>query len=100
MTMIPGIESPFESMKSLSERRTTPPTDGQVTNQMLVAATQWPVRFDLKSGHLRCMKCQQGILSMGKNGRGYQTTCQDIMGLVVMHMIQAHEFTREGENGG
>jgi hypothetical protein len=96
--MIPGIASPFEQMERLSEKRAEPPTDGQVTNQMLMAATQWPVRFDLKHAHLRCMKCQQSILAMGKNGQGYQTTCQDIMGMVVMHMIQVHQYTREGKD--
>jgi hypothetical protein len=73
-----------------------------VTNAMLVIASEWSVRFDIRSNHLRCIGCQQSILSMGKNGIGYTSSIQEMMGQIVAHMIQAHKFTREGllENGG
>jgi hypothetical protein len=80
------------------------PPGGEVTNEMLMAATQWPVTFDLESLHLRCARCLQSIMAMGlkKQGKriGYNTTTQDIMGSTVMHMIQAHKFDREGVNHG
>lgn len=84
------------NVKDLSEEKVTPPPEGQVTNDMLVAATQWPVKFDIRHHHIRCIKCQQSIMSMGKNGQGYTTNNQTILGLTVMHMIQTHQFTREG----
>jgi hypothetical protein len=90
-----------QSMADLSEEKTEMPEDGAVTNAVLILASTWPVTFDLKNGNLRCSRCRQSIIAIGRNGIGYMTNIQDIMGQVVMHMIQAHQYTREGaiENG-
>jgi hypothetical protein len=90
-----------QSMADLSEERTEMPEYGAISNVLLVMSSMWAVAFDLKNGNLRCSKCRQSIIAIGKNGVGYMTTIQEIMGQVVMHMIQVHNYTREGtiENG-
>lgn len=84
-----------------SEKMAAPPPEGAVTNAMLLKGSSWPLAFDIRNNHLRCGSCRQSVQSLGKNNIGYTSNVQTILGLVVMHMIQAHGFTREGfiENG-
>jgi len=90
------VRSASQSPAELSDKMATPPTDGAVTNAMLMAASTWPISFDIRTNHVRCGRCRQSIQSMGKNGIGYTGDAQTLMGLVVMHMIQVHKYTREG----
>jgi hypothetical protein len=98
------MKTPSEMMDRLNTNHKPMPPGGGVTNDMLMAATQWPLTFDLESMHIRCVSCKQSVMSMGlkKQGKriGYQATSQDIMGNTVMHMIQRHNFDREGVNHG
>jgi hypothetical protein len=80
----------------LSDEMVTMPEEGEVTNDMLLKASIWAVNFDNLNHHIRCAGCRQSIMATGKNNHGYTTNVQTILGLVVMHMIQVHNWTREG----
>lgn len=84
-----------------SDKQAIPPPDGAVTNEMLLRASTWPLAYDIRNNHIRCGSCRQSVQSLGHNNIGYTSNVQTILGLVVMHMIQTHGFTREGaiENG-
>jgi hypothetical protein len=82
--------------RDLSDEMAAMPEEGAVDNAMLLKASVWAVKFDNLNHHIRCVGCQQSIMATGKNGRGYTTNIQTILGLVVMHMIQKHNWTREG----
>jgi hypothetical protein len=84
----------------LSDEMAEMPEDGAVTNEMLLKASEWAVNFDNLNHHIRCAGCRQSIMATGKNNRGYTTNVQTILGLVTMHMIQAHNWTREGIQDG
>jgi predicted small metal-binding protein len=83
-------------MADLSDKRTEMPADGAVSNDLLMMASLWSVTFDLQSANLRCVRCGQSIMAIGAKGMGYMTNIQEVMGQIVMHMIQAHGYTREG----
>jgi hypothetical protein len=83
-------------LAGLSEERTPLPEGFEIDPQVRYAAKVWPLRFaervDALCGYGHC---NQVVVPIRRDAESYEYTDEEREGLILAHLMQRHEWTRE-----
>jgi len=87
-----------DDLSQLSGQLVEPPAEFAVSADVWTAVRDWPTQLADRGGqiHTVCGRCDQSIMVMAKDGQAYSYAELDQDGLTLAHLIQRHEWTREG----
>jgi len=98
---VSGIRSgvSYDDLSTLSGQLVEPKAAFAVPAEVWDSVRAWPVDHAVRDGqvHVVCGDCRQSVLAItGKDGTLYTYAELDQDGLLLAHLIQRHDWTREG----
>ena len=76
-------------------------TEFQIAAQVIERVSSLPFDTAVENGRVdcRCYLCRQSVFCMARNYTGYHTSINELRSGILVHMMQAHGWTREEPSG-